>query len=428
MHRRFCPQGISSLFSPRTIFALALGCVTVAASADACFAMAAPTNQVTKAVQAQGNNASAEAAVVLDSLVKQLASGSTGNADMDTVITSLNSLSTDAERAKAAEETTPLLSGGQTQAILSVVEGTSQMVLAHTGEARGASESGLSSGDEASKDMGYRVWAKVYGSRADQDSSNGAAGFEALSAGLVAGVDTNVSDGNVAGLALGVSHTDIKGHGGASNKAEVYGYQGIAYLSHALDKRTTLDLQGDLGLHNVRGRRDITFGTLDRTAESDYWTTSLHLGADLSRDYKVLPDLTLSPYVSLDYSWLHAFAYDETGAASLNLEVDSDDTASLAPGLGVAGRYALSAATALTAHAGLAYDLLAEQSSITACYAGGGGDFTTEGVDPEPLMGLAGLGLTTALLDDVDLNLNYDIEAREGFTNQTLAAKVSWAF
>ena len=89
----------------------------------------------------------------------------------------------------------------------------------------------------------------------------------------------------------------------------------------------------------------------------------------------------------------------------------------------------LSDRTTVTANLGAGYDFLSKQSSLTSAFAGApSAAFTTKGIEPSKWLGRGGLGLVNKVSDTFELSARYDIEFREGFTNQTGSVKARWAF
>lgn len=88
----------------------------------------------------------------------------------------------------------------------------------------------------------------------------------------------------------------------------------------------------------------------------------------------------------------------------------------------------LSQNATLSAHLGIGYDTQAEQSSITAAFVGGGGQFITRGLAPSPWMCRAGLGLTVLNSKAMEVTVRYDGEARTGFVNHRASLKLRMPF
>lgn len=363
------------------------------------------------------NNPAGGAARVLDSLIAASPSG-----DMGTVVTALGSLGSEREVSNAASQTLPLLTGGMNQAANNSLTGTSRVIQARMDANRGAS-----SGDTPLSDG--KMWIKPYVSKASQGERNGVAGYDADTYGLVLGADGNLTPADRLGLALAYSRSNVDGKSSvARNSGDVEAVQAVVYGSHALDERTEISYQADLGFNQNKGDRQISFGGLNRTARADYDSYTGHAGAGLGRRYDLSERTSFFPAVRLDYTSVHDKGYTETGADALNLQVGKRTTEALV--VSVDGRVAhkLDERSTLSANLGIGHDLINEQASITSSYVGGGAAFTTQGIKPSATIVSGGLGLSYLTERGVELAARYDIEARESFTNQTASLKMRMPF
>jgi hypothetical protein len=77
----------------------------------------------------------------------------------------------------------------------------------------------------------------------------------------------------------------------------------------------------------------------------------------------------------------------------------------------------------------VSYDALAKQNSITSAYAGdAAASFTTLGLNASPWLARGGLGFVRTQ-NGTEVTLRYDVDARSShFVDQTVSAKVRWAF
>ncbi|MEW6676576.1 MAG: autotransporter outer membrane beta-barrel domain-containing protein [Pseudomonadota bacterium] len=330
-------------------------------------------------------------------------------------------LSTDDEISDAASQTLPLLTGGSMIAAGNALSGINRVI-----QARIESNRGLSAGGDFMGDA--RFWMKPFGSWADQDDRKGVSGFEADTWGLALGADFARSSSTRLGLAFAYAKANVDGNSNvAPQQADVEVFQLVGYGSYALDDRTEVNFQVDFGRNNNEGRRTIAFTST--VAESDYHSTTAHVGVGIGRVYPVNTGTTFTPSVRADYTWIRDESYTETGAGLLNLDVDSRHTDELI--LAVDGKlaHALSSRSTLIANLGVGYDVLNERASITAAYAGApGAAFVTRGLDPSPWLVRAGLGVIHQLEGGAELVARYDAEHRSDFLNQTASVKVRWAF
>ncbi len=138
---------------------------------------------------------------------------------------------------------------------------------------------------------------------------------------------------------------------------------------------------------------------------------------------------SFTPSLRADYAVIRDQGYRETGADALNLNVDSNRAEELIVGVDGKLSQILNERTTLVANIGAGYDFLGKQSSIVAAFAGTpSAAFTTKGIEPSKWLGRGGLGLVNRVNDTLELSARYDIEFREGFTNQTASVKARWMF
>jgi uncharacterized protein with beta-barrel porin domain len=136
----------------------------------------------------------------------------------------------------------------------------------------------------------------------------------------------------------------------------------------------------------------------------------------------------MTPYVHADYSYVSVESYNETGAGALSLNVNDDSADSLIIGTGVKANHTVSDSLLLMANAGIGYDLMTDRSSLTSGFAGGGAQFTTDGIEPDEWVYNAGLGAKYSLENGTEITASYDVNARQDFTDQSVSANFRMLF
>jgi autotransporter family porin len=374
-------------------------------------------NGVLDSVNRQGFTSGRGAAKVLDSFVN---SGITGN-DIDKVTTALGKLSSK-QVSDAVAETLPLLVAGTTGLASNTMRGTNRVI-----QSRQASNRGLSSGDEFLVDKA--VWLKPVGSWSRQQERNGVSGYDADSYGFVGGIDGEITPSSRLGFALSYMNTDVDGNGSASgNSADIDAYQLIAYGSHDLTQFENVEVswQADVGLNKNDSKRYIGF--MNRKATADYDSYAAHVGAGIGKRFQLTEQSLIMPSLRADYAYIKDESYTEKGAGALNLDVDSVNAEELILMAQVEANYQWNEKTSLSTTLGVGYDVINDDTSLTASYTGGGAAFTTEGMDPSPWLARAGVGATMSLNDMTELTASYDLEGREDFLNQTASVNMRWRF
>ncbi|MFI5445569.1 autotransporter outer membrane beta-barrel domain-containing protein [Polaromonas sp. UC242_47] len=341
-----------------------------------------------------------------------------GHANLQALFTGLVG---DQAVSNAVSQTLPLLTGGSMVSANAALTGVNGVV-----QARIEASRGLSSGDE--QVSGKHFWIKPFGSWARQGDVSGVSGYKASTSGLAAGLDDTFSDKTRLGLAFAYANSGVDSNSATvPQRSSVDVYQFIAYGSHSLDETTNLNFQVDAGLNRNNARR--TIGFMSSVASANYSSVSTHAGVGLGQVFQLSDKTVFTPSVRADYTWIKDSAYEESGAGLLNLAVGKRSSDQMI--LAVDGKlsHQLNSSTALTANAGVGYDALNRQSSITAAFAGApGASFVTYGLTQDPWIGRVGAGLVQKLSSGVELTARYDAEFRNHFLNQTASLKLRWNF
>jgi len=330
-------------------------------------------------------------------------------------------LNGDAAISDAVSQTVPLLVGSTQLATRSAMSGIHRVI-----QARMDSNRGLSSGDSTFSDHWF--WMKPFGSWADQNDRKGVSGFEAQTWGVAFGADAAISRDTRLGVSFAYAKADVTGNSSvAPNSADVDVYQLLGYGSYAIDPRTEVNFQFGLGQNKNSGTRQLNFA--GSTAESNYDSFTATAGVGIARSYALGERTTVIPSVRADYTWIKDDGYTERGAGLFNLNVNGQETDALV--ISVDGKVVHQINKDLTVDAllGVGYDTLAEQNSITASFAGApSAAFTTDGLDPDPWILRAGVGLVSTTTNGMEISARYDAEYRDDYLNQTASIKLRWGF
>lgn len=321
-------------------------------------------------------------------------------------------LNSSADAVNAVKQASP--TSGVGRSVLNTLHGSQHIIGARQDALRGQA-----SGDDFVTDK--EVWFKPFGSKADQDDANGTPGYSADTYGLAIGADGELSAGNRIGAAFTYAHSKVDANGVAQSTT-VNIYQGTVYGSYNLDAATFVDYQADLGINKNESKRSV--GT-----NADYDSLSTHVGAGLGRMYSLNSQTVFTPSVHLDYANVDNSDYTESGAGPLNLRVNSNNADELI--LAVDGKvdYSLNDSSKLTANLGMGYDALADQDSLTAAFAGTPNTaFTVKGAEPSDWIARGGVGYVMTNAKSTQVSARYDVDLRDGYTNQTVSLKLMMPF
>jgi len=362
-----------------------------------------PLTPLTDATLALGNTASSGAARAIDASPELLA-----------LFTG-----TEQQLSDDVESTLPGVSGGVSQMTNIATNAVTGVVAARQDLTRG-----LSSGDGFMTDR--HIWFKPFGGWTEQDSRQGVNGYDIDSYGLAVGFDGDVSSAWNVGVALAYINSDVESSlTSGSHSIDMDSYMAKVYATKMIDDVTALNLQVGAGVSDYDSQRRIFTGDI---ANADYDSWNLQLSAELERSYQLNDKTVVTPYIHADYSYVNVEDYSESGAGALNLNVDDDSSDSLIIGAGVKGNYNVSDSLLLLANAGVGYDVMTDRSSLTSSFAGGGAQFTTEGIKPDEVTYNAGVGAKYSLENGTEITASYNVDARQDYTDQSLSANFRFMF
>lgn len=371
-------------------------------------------------------------AKALDEIIRRIEQNpSSISEELRELIASLGPLTTD-ELVKAMREMSPTLNAQSRKAVLLASHDVNKAVLTRAEVQRSAGTIGPgpggSAGDPGSM-TGSHVWVKPFGSWGSQDGEDSIPGYDIDTAGIAVGADTQASDTLLVGIAAAYSWADIEENGGP-DKIEVKGGQVGVYASLTPTDRDFINLIAAVGWNDNDSRRRVTMEMETETLKASYDSWFARLYAGIGHDFMAADNVTLTPVLSLGYTYIDEDDYTETGGATaFKGEPDSDDSLILA--LDGIATFDLDANNqyVLKIRAGVGYDFLNGDAVIATSFTGGGPVFDTTGIEPSPWLYRAGVGLEIAATETLDIYFDYDYEARgSDFDNHILSATARLAF
>ncbi len=243
-------------------------------------------------------------------------------------------------------------------------------------------------------------WLKGFGYFGSQGSQGAYGGYDSTILGTMIGYDVPLTetpfDGETrVGLGIGYARSTISGQT-FSASTDFNTYQATAYIGH---EQGPWFVEGDLsfGWNDYSGKRNISFPGVNRTAQAGYSgqdytgfvTTGYHFFAQ---------GFTITPLASLQYTHLDLDNYAESGAGSINLNVQSQHYDFLESGLGVMAAHPFSYQDGTfipEVHAKWFHEIINPTMQNTAAFAVmGSPSFTTPGMRTAADTLDIGVGLT----------------------------------
>jgi outer membrane autotransporter protein len=353
----------------------------------------------------------------------------TATGDMLAVQNKLSLLSTAGALDAAYSQLDPIVNAGATTASFNAMQGAIGTITDHLADIRrgvAPKGGGVSTGDFWKNEA---VWAKGFGSYANQGTRKDISGYDASLWGAAGGMDGIVADNTRLGLSGGYSATNVdnKGEPGGT---DVNSYQGTVYLGY--DDPSPWYGSGGFSFawNTYDGSRAIIFPGIDRTAKGSYdgqqYTGFLDLGYVFTQD-----KFEITPMVGLTYSHLNLESYTETEAGDLNLNVASQDYDLLQQMLGIklARPYVGKDGTwTPEIHFKWLYDYIGDKVATAATFTGGGYSFSTNGAAPDQSSYNFGAGFTFYTKGNISITATYDFEMKDQYTSHTGQGVVRYAF
>lgn len=272
-------------------------------------------------------------------------------------------------------------------------------------------------------------WARILGATGDVEDSGQRVGFDYNCAGVAGGCDWFVGPDLLLGLNLFYSRTDFtwsqfKGDGDAEHLD--LGFEAMYDTQYWFLESALL-----AGLCSANANRKLHFEDLDRIAKGspDGHTVAGQIGAGLKGSWF---GWSLRPAATINLIYLQQDGFTETGADSLNLKVDSLDTASLV------GQLELRISRVFTCDSGLIWrpelalayqhNSSLDDRSIRASLSGQGGAFTIHGDDNDEGAFAPSLEISAKTQGGVTIYGRYEGQFANSYSQQTLNAGVAIEF
>jgi outer membrane autotransporter protein len=340
-------------------------------------------------------------------------------AAMQPVFDRLGSM-TPTQVSDALSQTLPVLVGAGAQAGISALHSMNKLI-----QSRVESNQGLSSGDDSPDKY---MWLRGFGSNADQLDHNNVSGFRSRTNGFGIGGDAPINERVRAGGAITYAKSEIKGNSVISpNVMDADTYELVGYASYNLDPQTDINYQIDIGQNKVKSTRQIGF--MGTTAQASFDSLALHGSAGIGRTLSLAPSTNVTPSVRLDYTVMRTDGYTETGAGPLNLMVDASTYKEFLLTGDAKIAHQVNDNFKLVGNVSVGYDFLNQQSTSVSAFVGGGSVFESKGLEVSPWVYRAALGAIYDNKKGLEYSARYDAEGRtSGYLNQTLSAKLRWAF
>ncbi len=201
-------------------------------------------------------------------------------------------------------------------------------------------DGGGASADPSRQGGGLGLFLNGLGSFGDQRATSREPGFDFHTAGLTLGGDYRWTEHVILGAAVGYLNTKAELDASAGHMT-TNGYSLSAYGTYFMAEKMYLDGIATYGWNNYDTTRNITVPGVNETARSNNDGNQFALTVGGGYNFNFGP-LTAGPSLRVNYIRVHVDGFQERGAATSNLKVDSQRVESLATDLGGQVSYAIS--------------------------------------------------------------------------------------
>jgi len=261
----------------------------------------------------------------------------------------------------------------------------------------------------------WSVWGKSYATKGERRGDDIASRYDYWIGGTLFGMDYRPLPELRLGVSIGYSKTDMTMKD-LQDSGQEDSFQSSLHASYTQD-RWYVDVALTQARNNYTMSRSIDFGELSRTADSTYDGYELSGYAEAgyrlrARGFQILPVVSCHAFRH------HRNGFRESGAESLNLISEGEDTDSLQTSLGVKISKTFNASERLTLtpefSARWIYEFGDPEALLNARFAGAqAGSFTVYSDNARRSSAAATLGVTGDMGKSLGFFLHYDVELRE---------------
>ncbi|OGV56405.1 MAG: hypothetical protein A2X49_07785 [Lentisphaerae bacterium GWF2_52_8] len=319
------------------------------------------------------------------------------SADMESILSSIDSLSSSASVADAVRQLTPMVHSSAPQVSFEnsrmVFQQLSERSLTLAGEDT-TNPPELLGGDGASggvdrlplkeTEKNWRGYTIGSGSWGTQKSRDNVAGYNYNSWSAIVGAENKLCKDLLLGIAIagGTTNIGIKDDGGS--RSSIDSIRPITYTGLSLGNFHS-ELGAGYGYNQYDTKRKIVFGDVNRTAKSEH--DGHEISGMLNAGYKffLTDKLVLDPMAGLYASMLHETPFDEHDAGDADLKVSSRNSYSLKSQLGPRITYTFDVLENLQLKPEVTvrwlHEFLDNSYDSNASFRSGGPSFTYRGMD-----------------------------------------------
>ncbi|MHA6492158.1 autotransporter domain-containing protein [Pseudomonas borbori] len=272
----------------------------------------------------------------------------------------------------------------------------------------------------------WRSMVSASGQRLDFDSQDASADADGDGYSLNVGSSYRIDEAWRVGVSLGLYEQELEA-GNADSDYDMRSYLGTAFAQYQ-QNRWWADLSASAGYLDYRDlQRNFSLGIVDVGQEGDsegqLWALSGRVGYDIAQPGS---EWHLSPFISADYARVEVDGYSESSSSATALTFGDQERTSKRLGIGLQGRWAVTANTQLFAEIAREKEFEDDSSEVDmALNSLPSLDFTLQGYQPDDRLDRASLGVRQQLTSDLALSGAYSLRRGEDDQQQGISLSLS---
>ena len=290
-----------------------------------------------------------------------------------------------------------------------------------------------------SKEQDWGIYTIGTGQTGDVDDTNEEIGFDFQTTGINVGADYYINKQLLAGVTLGYSSGDaeLDDDGGQVDTDSLkVGVYATYFEDGSSEKISGWYVNGYLGggYNEYDFERTLSAGTISQTATGDSKGYELNSVIGGGYDYQLGDATIVGLITSLRYDRLWVDDYSESGAGSLDLDVDDQDLDSLRSDLGVRVAYSVVAIDDIIWHWGAQaswqHEFMDTENTVKARLVNGGSASFNTDVNQDISADTLSLGasLSGEISTQLSVGVAYFAEINEDYTSNTLNFSIAYGF
>ncbi len=275
------------------------------------------------------------------------------------------------------------------------------------------------------------AWFRGFGSYANQQPKDDSFGYYATSGGVIGGLDRDLDDRYTMGAAFvyALSHVTDKVNPQSTTKFK--SYIGMVYGTYNYSDVEYLDWIIAVTCNTFSASRNVNINSMyNQVATSSYSSQQASAMGVYGKNYEAFGFMELTPEAMAQYTFAKQYAYTESGAPGANLGISRTNSDIVTLGVGGIAAIPVWVNPSIVIpdiHGWAYYNPIIGRQNTVFTFVTGGGPITSTFNMPRTSL-LIGAALTIAVVDKLEVKVNFDYEVADRFKGYTAYFNLRYFF